>query len=164
MNDRFFLDTNIFVYSLSANPSGKRDRAVELVDHAIGSGKGVVSYQVVQEFLSVAFRRFTPKMTFAEAEQYLATTFGLLLVVHSSYSLYMEALTLSRRYSLSWYDSLIVASASESQCGILYSEDLQDGRSFGSLRVRNPFAGFQQAASSRISLGTEARRKGRAGF
>jgi predicted nucleic acid-binding protein len=104
--------------------------------------KGVVSYQVVQEFLSVAFRRFTPKMTCAEAEQYLATTFGPLLVVHSSYSLYMEALTLSRRYSLSWYDSPIVASASESQCGIRYSEDLQDGRSFGSLRVQNPFAGF----------------------
>jgi predicted nucleic acid-binding protein len=96
----------------------------------------------VQEFFSVAFRRFTPKMTFAEAEQYLATTFHPLLVVHSSYSLYLEALTLCRRYSLSWYDCLIVASASESQCRILYSEGLQDGQSFGSLKVQNPFAGL----------------------
>ena len=142
MNDRFFLDTNIFVYSLAANPSGKKDRAAELVDHAIGSGKGVISYQVVQEFFSVAFRRFTPKMTFAEAEQYLAATFHPLLVVHSSYSLYLEALTLSRRYSLSWHDCLIVACATESQCRILYSEDLQDGQSFGSLKVQNPFAGL----------------------
>ena len=142
MNDRFFLDTNIFVYSLAANLSGKKDRAAELIHHAIGSGKGVISYQVVQEFFSVAFRRFTPKMTFAEAEQYLATTFHPLLVVHSSYSLYIEALILSQRYSLSWYDCLIVASANESQCRILYSEDLRDGQSFGSLKVQNPFAGL----------------------
>jgi predicted nucleic acid-binding protein len=142
MNDRFFLDTNIFVYALPANSSGKRDRAAELVDRAIGSGKGVISYQVVQEFFSVAFRRFTPRMTFAEAEQYLSATFQPLLVVHSSYSLYVEALTLSRRYSLSWYDCLIVASAIESQCRILYSEDLQDGQTFGSLKVQNPFAGL----------------------
>src|SRR6266850_495045 len=131
MNDRFFLDTNIFVYSLTANPSSKKERAVELVDRAIGSGKGVISYQVVQEFFSVAFRRFTPKMTFAEAEQYLVTTFHPLLAVHSSYSFDLEALTLCRRYALSWYDCLIVASASESQCRILDSEGLQDGRSFG---------------------------------
>ena len=81
-------------------------------------------------------------MTFAEAEQYLAATFRPLVVVHSSYSLYMEALTLSRRYSLSWRDSLIVSAASESQCRILYSEDLHDGQSFDSVKVQNPFAGL----------------------
>ena len=144
MNDRFFLDANIFVYALPANLSAKKDRAAGLLDHAIGSGKGVVSYQVVQEFFSVAFRRFTPRMTFSEAEQYLATTFQPLLVVHSSYSLYVEALILSRRYSLSWYDCLIVASAIESQCKILYSEDFQNGQSFGSLKVQNPFTGLPQ--------------------
>ena len=129
------------MYALPSNRSGKKDRAAELLERAISSGKGVISYQVVQEFFSVAFRRFTPRMTFAEAEQYLAATFQPLLVVHSSYFLYMEALTLSRRYSLSWYDSLIVSAASESQCRILYSEDLQHGQSFGSLKVQNPFLG-----------------------
>ncbi len=142
MNDRFFLDTNIFVYSLAGNPIPKKVRAIELVKSAIGSGKGIISYQVVQELFSVAFRRFTPKLTLAEAEQYLATTLQPLLVAHSSYSLYLEALLLSRRYSLSWYDALIVASAIESQCKILYSEDMQDGQSFGGLKVQNPFAGF----------------------
>jgi predicted nucleic acid-binding protein len=81
-------------------------------------------------------------MTFAEAEQYLAATFQPLLVVHSSYSLYVEAMTLNRRYSISWYDSLIVAAASESQCRVLYSEDLQDGQCFGGLKAQNPFAGL----------------------
>jgi predicted nucleic acid-binding protein len=87
MSDRFFLDTNIFLYSLGAIPVAKKDRSIELVRSAIGSGKGVISFQVVQEFFSVAFRRFTPKMTFADAEQYLASTFQPLPIVQSSYSL-----------------------------------------------------------------------------
>jgi predicted nucleic acid-binding protein len=36
MSDRFFLDTNIFVYLLAASPSSKKDRAAKLVDRAIG--------------------------------------------------------------------------------------------------------------------------------
>ena len=140
MSDRFFLDTNIFIYALPANPTPKQERAAELVERAVHSGAGVISYQVVQEFFSVAFRRFTPKMTFAEAEQYLATTLHSLVMVHSSYWLFIEALTLSRRHSLSWYDSLILAAASESECGILYSEDFQHGQRFGNLKIQNPFA------------------------
>jgi predicted nucleic acid-binding protein len=41
MSDRFFLDTNIFVYAMAASASKKKDLAAELVDRAIGSGKGV---------------------------------------------------------------------------------------------------------------------------
>ncbi len=56
MSDRFFLDTNIFVYALSRSAPSKRLTASRLVDQAIESGKGIVSFQVVQEFFSVAFR------------------------------------------------------------------------------------------------------------
>jgi predicted nucleic acid-binding protein len=78
-------------------------------------------------------------MSVADAEQYLSTTFRPLLAVHSSHRLYGQALHLATKYSLSWYDSLIVASAIEGQCGVLYSEDFQDGQRFGSLRVVNLF-------------------------
>jgi predicted nucleic acid-binding protein len=44
------------------------------------------------------------------------------------------------RQRLSWYDSLIVASAMESRCGVLYSEDLQSGQRFGELHIKNPFS------------------------
>lgn len=142
MSDRFFLDTNIFVYSLAASPSAKKMRAAELVERAILTGNGVTSFQVVQEFFNVAFRRFNPRMTFAEAEQYMALTFAPLLTVQSSHSLYLEALTLSSRYSLSWYDSVIVAAAAESMSATLYSEDFQDGQKFGGLNVKNPFTGI----------------------
>jgi predicted nucleic acid-binding protein len=44
-------------------------------------------------------------------------------------------------HNLSVYDALIVASALEAGCDRLYSEDLQHGRVFGALTVRNPFLG-----------------------
>jgi predicted nucleic acid-binding protein len=106
----------------------------------VATRKGVVSYQVVQEFFNVALRRFEQPMTGVEAEQYLGTVFRPLLAVHSSQALFGEALRLKERCRLSWYDSLIVAAAIEAQCGVLYSEDLQHARQFGDLRIENPFS------------------------
>ena len=139
MNGRFFLDTNVFVYSFDPSAMPKLRRSVQLIRQAVATGKGVVSYQVVQEFFNVALRRFAQPMTVAEAEQYLGTVFRPLLTVHSSQVLYAEALHLQHRYRLSWYDSLILAGAIEAQCSVLYSEDLQQGQTFGELRVENPF-------------------------
>src|SRR6266478_396651 len=139
MSDRIFLDTNVFVYALSKSDPSKQVIASRLVEEAIESGKGTISFQVVQEFFNVALRRFTPPMTLAEAEQYLSVTFRPLLAVHSSPSLYGEALQFFGKHSISWYDALIVAAAIEGQCGILYSEDFQHGQRFNSLRVQNPF-------------------------
>src|SRR5208282_1398527 len=113
MNDRFFLDTNILVYALSKGSPAKNLVASRLLDEAIGSGKGIISYQVVQEFFNVAFRRFSPPMSSIEAEQVLALTLHPLLAIHSSYSLFAQAFELTRKSSISWYDSLIVSAALE---------------------------------------------------
>jgi predicted nucleic acid-binding protein len=139
MSARFFLDTNIFIYSLGGTPASKAGRAAELVREAISSRNGIISYQVVQEFYSVAFRRFSPPMTTAEAEHYLTSVFRPILAVHSSQALMADALRLYERYRLSWYDSLIVAAALEAECHVLYSEDMRHGQTFGRLRIESPF-------------------------
>ena len=140
MNDNFFIDTNIFVYSVLPGEAQKKVHALDLIDRAISTGKGVISYQVVQEFLNVAIRHYAQPMSIAECEEYLSTVFRPLLAVHSSQSLYIHALNLTSRHSLSWYDSLIVAAALEANCRILYTEDLQHGQKFSDLCVVNPFA------------------------
>ncbi len=139
MSDSFFLDSNVLVYSFDPAEPAKSLRAKALIREALASGKGVVSYQVVQEFLNVALRKFVQTMTTLEAEQYLSVTLVPLLAVQSSRSLFAQALRLSRDFSVSWYDSLIVAAALEARCGILYSEDFQHGQKFSDLRVVNPF-------------------------
>src|ERR1700731_1105301 len=92
MNDRFFLDTNIFVYSFDASSPKKAAQARKLIRSAIETRGGIVSYQVVQDFFNVAMRRFSTPMSGVDAEQYLSTTFRPLLSVHSSQALYGEAL------------------------------------------------------------------------
>ena len=140
MSGRFFLDTNIFVYSFDASSPKKAAQAQKLIRNALETGGGIVSYQVVQEFFIVALRRFSKPMSSLDAQQYLSTTFRPLLAVHSSPALYGEALRIGARLKLPWYDSLIVASAIEGECEVLYSEDFQDGQQIGSLTLSNPFA------------------------
>ena len=139
MNDRFFLDTNIFVYSFDRRALAKLLPAQQLIRDGIAKRRGVVSFQVVQEFFNVALRRFEKPMTVAEAEQFLATVFRPLLSVHSSQALYGQALRLAEQRRLSWYDSLIVAAAIEAECTVLYSEDLQHEQRIGDLKIVNPF-------------------------
>ena len=139
MSARFFLDTNIFVYTFDTDTPAKAKKALQLVRRAVDTGQGIVSYQVVQEFFNVALRRFALPLTVAEAEQYLVTVFRPLLAVHSSPALYQEALHLSGKHRLAWYDSLIVAGALEGNCETLFSEDLQHGQVLEGLRVENPF-------------------------
>ena len=138
MNGKFFLDTNIFVYSFDG-PLSKSQRATKLIRQAVDTQTGVVSYQVAQEFFNVALKRFAKPMSTADAEQYLATVFRPIMIVNSSPALFAEALRLNDRYKFSWYDSLIIAAAIQSSCDILYSEDLQHGQKFGNLRIANPF-------------------------
>jgi predicted nucleic acid-binding protein len=137
--DSLFLDTNIFVYSVTDDSASKARVATELIRRALASQKGVVSYQVVQEFFNLALKRFARTMSLADCIDHLDTVFRPMLRVHSSIALYTEALALQNRFRLSWYDSLIVSAALHAECTILYSEDMQHGQRFGALQIQNPF-------------------------
>ena len=139
MNGRFFLDTNVFVYSFDDGSAAKAKRALSLIREGVDTRKGVVSYQIVQEFINVAVRRFAKPMTAADAEHYITTVFRPLWTVHSSEALVRNALRICADNRLPWYDSLAIAAAIEAQCDVLYSEDLQPGRKFGNLQILNPF-------------------------
>ena len=137
--ERHFLDTNIFVYTFDVQAPKKAKQAENLIAEALASGAGMISYQVAQEFVSVARKPFRTPMSFEQIERYWHTTLRPLLLVHSSPGLFSGALDVARRDQLAWYDSLIVAAAIQGGCEILYSEDLQHGRRFGDLVVQNPF-------------------------
>ena len=139
MSDRFFLDTNVFVYEFDAREQAKTERASQLIRSAIATRRGVVSYQVVQEFIAVALTRFSRPLAVSEAEEYLSAIFKPMLAVHSSPRLFLEALRIRTQQQFSWYDSLIVAAAQQSECSVLYTEDMQHGKRVGNLKIENPF-------------------------
>lgn len=139
MSDRFFLDTNVFVYSFDSSEPRKAAKANQIIRSALVTGKGLISYQIVQEFFNLALRRFTSPMQPADAEQYLRTVLQPLVAVHSSVPLYDEALRLYGKRGLSWYDALIVAAAIRTGCRELLTEDMQHGQKFGTVEIVNPF-------------------------
>jgi predicted nucleic acid-binding protein len=139
MSGRYFLDTNILVYSLDPSAPEKCSVAERMVRQAIDKKNAVISYQVAQEFLHVALTKFRSKFHPADLEQFYLTVLRPLMAVHPSTTLFMEALHVHYKYKISWYDSLIVAAALEAQCGVLYSEDLQHGMKIENLTIKNPF-------------------------
>ena len=139
MNDRFFLDTNVFVYTFDAAAPAKRERAHDLVRTALSTGTGLISYQVIQEFLNVALRKFATPLTSHDATAYLNTVLGPLCEVYPDRQLYESAIRLQEETGWSFYDSLIVSGASRAGATTLYSEDLQSGRVLDRLTVVNPF-------------------------
>jgi len=139
MSDSYFLDTNVFVYKFDTRQPAKTQRASELIRNAVASKRGVVSYQVVQEFFSVALTRFDKPFSIGEAEDYLSFTFKPILAVHSSPQLFLKALHIQTQHQFSWHDSLIVAAAQQAECSVLYTEDMQHGRRIGNLKIVDPF-------------------------
>lgn len=138
MNDKYFLDTNILVYSFDETDERKRERARELIAAGL-EGPGTISFQVVQEFLNVALRKFARPMTIDQARDYLDAVLVPLCRVQSEPDIYREALAAHLRWRFSFYDSLVVAAALRSGCAILYSEDLQHGQELGDLVIVDPF-------------------------
>ena len=139
MSAKFFLDTNIFVYSFDERYPVKKKTAQSLIDQALSNHGGLISYQVVQEFLSVALRKFEKPLSLHEGRAYLDQVLSPLCDVLPSMGLYRQALELQEEAGYSFYDSLIVTSAAQGGCKILYTEDLQHDQRVAGLTIQNPF-------------------------
>ena len=129
-----FFDSNILIYTLAEHDPR------EQVAAALLARGGVVSVQVLNEFVAVARRKL--RLSWPEIHQALAAIRAccppprpLTLATHEA------ALGLAERHGFPVYDALIVAAALDAGCGTLFSEDMQDGQVVeGRLTIRNPFA------------------------
>lgn len=128
-----FFDTNVLLYLLSEDTT-KAERAEALL-----GGGGVISVQVLNEFVSVARRK--ANLPWPELREVLDTLKSALTVQDLRLETHEKALDIAERYRLGIYDAQILAAARLSGCATVYSEDMQDGLEIESaLRLRNPFA------------------------
>jgi len=129
-----FFDTNVLLYLFSGDTI-KADRAETLL-----AAGGVVSVQVLNEFASVASRKLA--MPWAEIQMVLLDIRRFCKVVPLTVETHEQGLDLARNYGFSLYDAMVAASALESGCTTLWSEDFQDGlRVDRVLTISNPFKG-----------------------
>jgi predicted nucleic acid-binding protein len=127
-----FFDTNVLLYLLSGDQA-KADRAEALI-----AAGGVISVQVLNEFVSVASRMLA--MRLPEIREVLSAVRAACSVEPLSAATHDLALDLMEHFHLAFYDALIVAAAALAKCSILYSEDMQDGQKIEGVTIRNPFA------------------------
>jgi predicted nucleic acid-binding protein len=133
MNDRPFFDANVFVYAI-VQDDPRSDEAEKLIAEG-----GTVSVQVLNEFAAVVRRKI--RMPWDEVQFAIENITSLCPnPLPITLDTHEQALVIAGKYGYKIYDALVVASALEARCTILYSEDMQDGQVIDyRLKIRNPF-------------------------
>ena len=137
MPGKVFLDANILVYAQDDGSPDKQRRSRDVIAHLAGSGEGVISTQVMQEFFVAATRKLDVPPLAAKA---VLKTFSVFEVVQVSPELVHDAIDCSVLSALSFWDALILAAAASAGCGTVYTEDLNHGQIILGVKVQNPLA------------------------
>ena len=131
-----FIDSNILVYNVYGTEEQKKliNRIITHEDNT-----PILSTQVLKEFTNVSIRKKLHK-TSVELKKHLTKAKQSFIISDITLETIIEAIDLRERYKYSFYDSLIIATALESKCTVIYSEDLQHKQIIKKkLEIRNPF-------------------------
>ncbi|HEX4489024.1 MAG TPA: PIN domain-containing protein [Terriglobales bacterium] len=137
MSAKTFVDSNVLIYAYDSKVPGKQAKAQAALRVLWAEQTGVLSMQVLQEFYITVTRKI---------QQPLAREIARLVI--QSYSVWcvpanpediLAAFRIEDRSKLSFWDSLILASASRSGADRLLSEDLNSGQTVEGVRIENPF-------------------------
>ncbi|MCL2803304.1 MAG: PIN domain-containing protein [Micrococcales bacterium] len=134
-----FVDTNILVCFRDNTDARKNAIATDWLRKLAQSRRGRISTQILAEFYAVATRgdELARETAAAQADVESFTTWD---PVQPDIELFRRAWKVAERYSLSWWDSMVVAAALMAGCDTLLSEDLQHGLVVEqTLTIINPF-------------------------
>jgi len=137
MPARVFVDTNIWLYSLIQRVEGD-DRHRQATDFLLHLACPVINSQVIREICSNLIKN--AKMPEEQLRVLAHGWYQACDVITSNAAQYLLASRLRESYSLSYWDSLIVAAAIDAGCTRLFSEDMQHGQTIENcLTIINPF-------------------------
>ena len=132
MSDKIFVDSNVFVYILSGDERF-REKALSILD-----SNPIITVQVVNENVMACLKKL--KMSKADSFEHGRRLMNNCTVSSLNESVVHYAFSISIKYNYSYWDSLILASALENKCSIIFSEDMQHQQVIeNSLKIINPF-------------------------
>jgi len=134
MKDKIFIDTNILIY-FATDTGVKR----EIINKKFSESEyNFISIQVLNEFNNTCFRKGL--LAHDEIEYAINEYVDMFNVAIVNVETVINALKIKKKYQYSYYDSLIVATALQNDCDILYSEDMQNLQIIDNkLTIINPF-------------------------
>ncbi len=128
--DRQFVDTNILVYAHDNTAGSKQQRALDLIEELWKSHLGCLSIQVMQEFYVVTTEKISGPLDQATATRILRNLSRWHLHAPIIEDV-LGAISLQQRYGVSFWDAMILWSALQLNCGIVWSEDLNESQDYG---------------------------------
>jgi len=134
-----FIDTNVFVYAQDNSDELKTRMSQELITKLFLEKRGFISAQVIQEFCSVFLKKAEKPLRPNDVAEIIDDLLAPLLAHTPDGSFYKRAINTYSKYSLSFYDALIVQAATDLKCDLLYSEDMQNGAHYNGVIIVNPF-------------------------
>lgn len=135
---RLTLDTNILIYAIDRDAKDKHERAISIVDQAIHLDC-VLTLQALCELYAAATRK--KYANHGEIFSFIKELMVVFPVIASSATTLSVALKAMEGHSLSFWDSLLWATAKENSCSLIISEDFQDNFTLGGVKIKNPFYG-----------------------
>lgn len=142
MKDRNFIDTNIFVYASIEDKvhADKRNEAVNLIqrtEHEI-----VISTQVLNEYYTILIKN---GINDEDIQERILEIIENAVLINVTFKTIQSAWEIRGKYKYSYWDSLIISSALENDCSVLYTEDMHDGQIIeGRLKTENPFRAYKK--------------------
>ena len=133
MSGDAFIDSNVWLYAFMDESSPKHASAKALIEQ----DRVVLSTQVVNEVCNNLIRK--AGYTEPEIQQTIQNWAAVYQILDVTLPMIRQASVLRIAYRLSYWDSLILATAQDAGCSVVYSEDMQDGLRIGALTLRNPF-------------------------
>ena len=137
MSDKVFFDSNILIYSIDESEAEKRSMTKNLIEDAAKNKTAWISTQSLQEFYNVVTRKL--KVSKEDAKLMVKTLSETFPVLQVTPKIILLGIDVSVKTGFSFWDSLVLASAVECSCDVLYSEDLNSGQVVNGVKILNPF-------------------------
>ena len=132
MKDKVFCDSNIFLYAFSTQDVKKQKISSNII-----VSNCTISTQVINEVSNNMIKKL--KFDNQKIKKFIDSCYTRYEIVNFSKDIFIDACDIRENFNISYYDSLIVSSALNSKCKILYSEDMQHNQAIRDLEIVNPF-------------------------
>ncbi len=136
MSDRPTIDSNILIYAFAKQNDFRKGVAIDIIESC-----DILSLQALNETIYVLRKKFN--FTFDDIDKIIDFLKLHFVISEISLTTLKKGITISKKYQLSFWDSMMIAAAIENRCTILFSEDLQHEQIIeGKLKIINPFKGL----------------------
>jgi predicted nucleic acid-binding protein len=138
MKDKIFVDTNILIYAHDLDAGAKHDVAISIIEKIWEEKTGIISTQVIQEFYVNVTRKIPNPITPVLARGIILNYFSWHIESIEPHTILMAS-EIEERHVLSFWDSLIIAAACQSNAGKILTEDMNHSQVIEGVLIQNPF-------------------------